>query len=70
LTLSIPVVIAAISITVAVTVAVTIPTTLAAFDREISPAAVIDPDPPVIRAPTVAFRAGGFATLFYQLGSA
>ena len=58
-------------VAIAVLVAITVPVPSAAFfDREISPAAVIDPDTPVIRAPTVAFGSGGFATLIHQLGSA
>jgi hypothetical protein len=39
-------------------------------DLKINSPAVIDPDAPVMRAPTVAFGAGGFTTLIHQLGSA
>jgi hypothetical protein len=60
-----------IAVMVAITVMIPVPVpTSAFFDREISPAAVIHPDAPVIRAPAVAFGAGGFATLIHQLGSA
>jgi hypothetical protein len=65
----IPVVVS-IAITVPIPVSIPITVTPASFDHEISPTAVIDPDAPVIRAPTVAFGAGGFATLIDQSGSA
>ena len=54
---------------VAITVVIPVPTA-AFFDREVAPAAVIHPNAPVIRAPTVAFGAGRFAMLIHQLGSA
>lgn len=51
----------AISIPVAVAITTTIPATPAY--RKISPAAVINPNSPVIRAPTITFAAGGLTTL-------
>jgi hypothetical protein len=73
LSLAVPVV-AAIRIIVAVTITIPIMVpilaTSASFDREISPAAVIHPDAPAVRAPAVAFPAGRFATLLDEPNSA
>jgi hypothetical protein len=56
-----------ITISIPVMIAVTVPilVTLASFYHEIGPAAVIDPDAPVIRTPAVAFLAGRFAALLH-----
>jgi len=76
LSLSIAIVVAAISIMVAIavmiaiTIVVPIPVTSASFDHEISPAAVIHPNAPVIRAPTIAFSTGGLTALLHQPSSA
>jgi hypothetical protein len=53
-------------VAVAVPVPVTIPATIpATSNRKISPATVVDPDSPVIRAPTVPFAAWRLATLLH-----
>jgi hypothetical protein len=67
LSLAISLVVTAISIMVAVTIMITILVPIPATstsDCEISPAAVIDPDAPAIRAPTVTFLTRGFTSLF------
>jgi hypothetical protein len=71
LSLAVPVV-AAIRIIVAVTIPIMVPilATSAPFDREIGTAAVIHPNAPAVRAPTVAFPAGRFATLLDEPNSA
>jgi hypothetical protein len=55
---------------VAVTVPIPIPVAAAGFDHEVSPAAVVDPNAPPVRAPAVALGAGGVAALFHQPGPA
>jgi hypothetical protein len=44
-------------------IAVPIPVIAVTTDSEISPASVIYPDTLIVRAPTVTFRASGFAVL-------
>jgi len=82
LTISIPIVAAiciVIAVTIMVPVAIMVPIAIAPiaaliaapvfFDLEIGPAAVVYPNAPVIRAPTVAFPAGRLATLLHQANS-
>jgi hypothetical protein len=49
-----------------VTIMIPIPVTSAFFDLEIGAAAVIHPDPTIIRSPAVAFRTSRLAALLHQ----
>ena len=66
---AIPVVVSVV-VSVMVSITVPVPAAPASFDREIGPAAMIDPDAPAIRAPTVAFAAGRLAALLHQANPA
>ena len=58
-----------VAVAVPIAIVVATPAAPSAFDCEISPATVVHPDAPAVRAPTIAFPAGRLATLLHQANS-